>query len=101
MDTKDMQTLPGAEAGTVKKVQMPPLLTVSPSPHIRGPENIASIMLDVLLALTPAMLWGIYVFGMRALALAVISVVCAIGWEAASQVILKQILLLLLIIAFF
>ena len=90
MDTKDMQTLSGAEAGKVKKVQMPPLLTVSPSPHIRGPENIASIMLDVLLALTPAMLWGIYVFGMRALALAVISVVCAIGWEAASQVILKQ-----------
>ena len=90
MDNKEMQTLPDTEIGTVKKVQMPPLLTVSPSPHIRGPENIASIMLDVLLALMPAMLWGVYVFGMRALALAVISVACAIGWEAAAQVVLKQ-----------
>ncbi len=73
-----------------KKAQMPPLLTVSPSPHIRGPENITSIMLDVIVALCPAMLWGIYVFGLRALALCVISVACAIGWEAATQVILKK-----------
>ncbi|MBQ8401084.1 MAG: RnfABCDGE type electron transport complex subunit D [Clostridia bacterium] len=69
---------------------MPSLLTVSPSPHIRGPENISSIMLDVILALCPAMLWGVYVFGLRALALCVISVLCAVGWEALSQVVLKK-----------
>ncbi len=90
MDNKEMNTLPAEETGAVKKIQMPPLLTVSPSPHIRGPENIASIMLDVLLALTPAMLWGVYVFGLRALALAVISVACAVGWEALAQVLLKR-----------
>ncbi len=90
VDNKEMNTIPAEEAGMPKKVQMPPLLTVSPSPHIRGPENIASIMLDVLLALTPAMLWGVYVFGMRALVLAVISVLCAVGWEALAQVVLKK-----------
>ena len=46
-----------------KEITMPELLTVSPSPHIRNPENIASIMLDVIIALVPAMFWGVYVFG--------------------------------------
>lgn len=90
MDNKEIMTAAAEEAGMPKKVEMPSLLTVSPSPHIRGPENIASIMLDVLLALAPAMLWGIYVFGLRALALTVISVLCAVGWEALAQVVLKK-----------
>ena len=90
MDNHEMKTVPAEGAETVRKAQMPELLTVSPSPHIRGPENIASIMLDVILALCPAMLWGVYVFGMRALALCVISVLCAVGWEALAQVLLKK-----------
>ena len=88
MDNNEMKTVKAEEMP--KKVQMPSLLTVSPSPHIRGPENISSIMLDVILALCPAMLWGVYVFGLRALALCVISVLCAVGWEALSQVVLKK-----------
>lgn len=90
MDKHEMKTPVSAGSEVSGKVQMPPLLTVSPSPHIRGPENITSIMLDVIVALCPAMLWGIYVFGLRALALCMISVACAIGWEAATQVILKK-----------
>ncbi len=90
MDNHEMKTVPAEGAESTKKVQMPELLTVSPSPHIRGPENIASIMLDVILALCPAMFWGVYVFGMRALALCVISVLCAVGWEALAQVLLKK-----------
>jgi len=67
-----------------------PMLTVAPSPHIRNPENVTSVMLDVLLALIPAVLWGIYVFGIRALALVVISVLCAMAWEGAVQLILHK-----------
>ena len=52
-----------------KKITMPEFLTVSPSPHLRNPENISSIMLDVIIALIPAMFWGVYVFGWRALLL--------------------------------
>ena len=90
MDNNEMKTVPAENTEAPKKVQMPALLTVAPSPHIRGPENISSIMLDVIVALCPAMLWGVYVFGMRALALCVISVLCAVGWEAAAQVLLKK-----------
>ncbi len=86
MDNNEVKTV---QAQT-PKTELPPLLTVSPSPHIRGPENITSIMLDVLVGLSPAMLWGVYVFGLRALCLVVISLLSAIGWEALSQVVLKR-----------
>lgn len=39
---------------------------VSSSPHIHAKESISSIMLDVLIALFPAALAGVYYFGYRA-----------------------------------
>ena len=42
------------------------LLTVSPSPHARRGATTSSVMLDVIIALLPATIWGIYVFGARA-----------------------------------
>ena len=71
------------------KVPVPVFLTVSPSPHIRNPENISSIMLDVLIALMPAFLWGVYVFGWRALMIGVLSVASCVGFEALTEKILK------------
>ncbi len=73
-----------------KKITMPEFLTVSPSPHIRNPENIASIMLDVIIALVPAMFWGVYVFGWRALFLCVLSIGCSVGFEAATEMLLGR-----------
>ncbi|MFQ5646983.1 MAG: RnfABCDGE type electron transport complex subunit D, partial [bacterium] len=35
-------------------------LKVSLSPHIRGMDSVSKIMLDVIIALTPAALVGIY-----------------------------------------
>ena len=35
-------------------------LTVASSPHIRGNFRTNRIMLDVVLALTPALLWGVW-----------------------------------------
>lgn len=73
-----------------KKITMPEFLTVSPSPHLRNPENISSIMLDVIIALIPAMFWGGYVFGWRALLLCVLSVGCSVGFEAAVEMLLHR-----------
>ncbi len=43
------------------------LLTVSPSPHIRGKRTTASIMGTVLLALAPAAIMSVLLYGFRAL----------------------------------
>lgn len=60
------------------------LLTVSPSPHIRHPRTTASIMGTVLLALAPAALASVILFGINALLVIFVSnLACALfefGW---------------------
>ncbi len=56
-------------------------LTVASSPHIRGNFRTNRIMLDVILALLPALAVGITVLGIRALLVAVLSMACAVGFE--------------------
>ena len=48
------------------------LLNISSSPHVRSKTSTNSIMYDVLLALAPAALFGIFNFGIRALVLIVV-----------------------------
>ena len=66
------------------------LLTVSPSPHIRAKDTTASIMMDVLIALTPAAVWGVYVFGTRALLLLLVCVLTAVIAEGVTQRVLHR-----------
>ena len=47
---------------------------VSSSPHIRDSVNTRRIMLDVIIALLPASVAGIYFFGLRALAVILVTV---------------------------
>ncbi len=56
-------------------------LTVSSSPHIKEGTTTASIMRDVLIALTPALLWGVYVFGLNALLMPLFGVAAAVLFE--------------------
>ncbi len=77
-----------ADAG--RKIKMPEMLTVSPSPHITSPDTTATVMFDVILALLPAFLWGVYVFGIRALAVMAVSVIACVGFEAAAQFLLHR-----------
>ena len=42
-------------------------LKASSSPHIRSNEDVRSIMLDVIIAMVPALVAAIYFFGFRAL----------------------------------
>ncbi len=55
-------------------------LSVSSTPHIRSKQTIESVMLDVIIALTPALLCGLYFFGLRALIVIALSVgSCILG----------------------
>jgi len=67
----------------------PSLLTVSPSPHIRHHDSTRSIMGDVCIALLPALLWGCYVFGLRALTLTAISVLSCVLFEWLYEKLLR------------
>lgn len=55
-----------------------PKTIVSSSPHLHAKSSTASIMWDVSIALTPATLWGVYVFGFRALAIVLVSIASAV-----------------------
>lgn len=65
-------------------------LIVSSTPHIRSKDSIQSIMRDVLIALTPAALMGIWYFGIKAFLIIAISIASSIFFEAAFQKITKK-----------
>ncbi|MFB0505292.1 MAG: RnfABCDGE type electron transport complex subunit D [Thermodesulfobacteriota bacterium] len=65
-------------------------LILSSSPHIHGEESIPRIMYTVVVALIPAMFMGVYLFGFRALAVILISVVAGMATEAGTQRILGR-----------
>ena len=56
-------------------------LTVASSPHIRGNFSTRRIMLDVVLALLPALVVGIIILGWRALLVTLISITAAVAAE--------------------
>lgn len=57
-------------------------LIISSSPHIRSVESIQSIMVDVLIALFPAALMAVFLFGYQALLTMLVAVVSAMLIEA-------------------
>ncbi|MDD4844321.1 MAG: RnfABCDGE type electron transport complex subunit D [Anaerotignum sp.] len=63
---------------------------VSGTPHVRSKESIQSIMRDVLIALVPASVMGIYYFGLRALILMVAAIVSAVFFEWLYEKIMKK-----------
>ncbi len=56
-------------------------LTISSSPHAHGPVTTQSIMKDVLIALAPALLGSVYFFGLRALAVTLVSAAACFLFE--------------------
>ena len=65
-------------------------LNVSISPHIRARETTTSIMADVIIALIPAIAVGVYVFGLKALLITVISVASCVASEYIYEKLLKK-----------
>ncbi len=58
---------------------------LSSSPHIHGGESTPRIMYSVVAALVPAMLVGVYLFGLRALWVILLSVGAGLAIEAGAQ----------------
>ena len=56
-------------------------LTISSSPHVHSPVTTQTIMRDVLIALTPALMGSVYFFGFRALFVTLISVASCVFFE--------------------
>ena len=65
-------------------------LIASSSPHIRSNEDTRSIMLDVIIALMPALVMGVYVFGWRALTSTLVSVAACVVWEWLYRKVMKK-----------
>ena len=61
---------------------MNPQLTLSVSPHIHSGRRTSRIMLDVIIALLPAAIAGVVIFGLRALLVLAVTVVSCVGFEA-------------------
>jgi electron transport complex protein RnfD len=60
-------------------------LTVSPSPHIFSNETVGKMMTGVLIALLPALLVSVYVFGVGALIVSLTAIVSCVLAEASIQ----------------
>ncbi len=65
-------------------------LSVSSTPHIRSKHTIESVMLDVIIALAPALLCGLYFFGIRALLIIALSVGSCLLGEFCFNTITKR-----------
>ena len=63
---------------------------VSSSPHIIAPRNTTQIMADVLIALSPAAIVGVYMFGLQAAYVLVAAIASAILTEYAIIKIFKR-----------
>ena len=66
------------------------MLTVSLAPHIRSKESVRRIMLDVIIALLPAMIGSIYFFGIPALKLILVTTISAVMFEFGIQHLFKK-----------
>ncbi len=65
-------------------------LTVASSPHIRGKLRTNRIMLDVVIALLPALAVGAIVLGVRALFVVALSAVCSLAFECLWCLVTKR-----------
>ncbi len=69
---------------------MDALKKLSVSPHIHSGRSTTRIMLDVLIALLPATVAGVLIFGWRSLLPIAVSVVCCVVFEAIFNLITKK-----------
>lgn len=60
-------------------------LIVSPSPHIHGPQTTSRLMLDVVIALLPALAVSTWVFGLDVLIVTAVSVAFCVIFEYLIQ----------------
>ena len=65
-------------------------LIATSNPHIRSNDTTRSIMLDVVIAMLPALIWSVVEFGVRALAVTLVSVAGSVFFEWLYRNLLKK-----------
>ena len=65
-------------------------LTISSSPHIRASHSTASLMRDVCIALAPALLFAVWLYGFRVLAVTAVSVAACVFFEWGYRRMMKK-----------
>lgn len=65
-------------------------LIATSSPHIRGSERTQTIMLDVIIAMLPALAFACINFGLRALTLTLVSVIGCVFFEWLYRKLMKK-----------
>lgn len=75
---------------TNKNVQSEKLYRVSLAPYLRSKSTTQKMMLDVIIAMLPALEASIYFFGMNALMLTVVSVISCVVVEVFMQKLFKK-----------
>lgn len=83
MEAKGVET-------TNEELALDKKLKVSMAPHVRSNDSTRRIMLDVIIALTPALIGSIYFFGMNAAMLIAVSIISAVLFEAGTQKMFKR-----------
>ncbi|MEO0293665.1 MAG: RnfABCDGE type electron transport complex subunit D [candidate division WOR-3 bacterium] len=66
------------------------MLRITPAPHIFSKVSVKRIMWSVVWALTPALVYSIYIFGIRVLFLLFLSIASAMGSEFLFEKITKR-----------
>ena len=65
-------------------------LTLASSPHIHSGRSTSRIMLDVIIALCPAAIAGVVIFGWRALLALAVTIASCVAFEALFNLIVKK-----------
>lgn len=79
------EAVAGKEDKKVKLEEPSPKLILTSSPHILGDDSIESIMWSVVMSLLPAVLAGVYFFGLPAVQVIILSTCSAIAAEFVWQ----------------
>ena len=96
MENKVPEEKPAAETPAPKpkpkpkKAEAGPRFVVSSSPHMHDGRTVSQIMRLVVIALAPAALFSIYIFGLDALRVIAISIGSAMLFEMISQKVMKR-----------
>jgi len=61
------------------------LLTISPSPHIHSGDSVNKIMYSVMLALLPAFIWSVVLFGLDSVRVTLLAVAACMTFEYLIQ----------------
>ena len=79
-------------SASVKKpdYRKPPAFTVASSPHISSGDSVRGTMLDVIIALIPALGVSTYFFGPRVLIMTLISMVSCVAFEFLYRFLMKK-----------